>query len=37
MRIVAVISDPAVVDRILGHLEAGGGRHPFDPRAPPEG
>jgi hypothetical protein len=37
VRIVAVITDTAVVDRILGHLEAGGGRDPFDARAPPEG
>jgi len=34
---VAVITDPAVIDRILAHLEAGGGKDPFDARAPPEG
>jgi hypothetical protein len=34
MKIVAVITDPAVIDRILGHLERRGGN---DPRAPPEG
>ncbi len=37
MRIVAVITDPAVLDRILGHLAEHGGRDPFDARAPPEG
>jgi len=37
MRIVAVITDPAVVDRILDHLDATGGHDPFDARAPPDG
>lgn len=37
MRIVAVITDPLVVDRILPHLEASGGNDPFDARTPPEG
>ncbi len=37
MKIVAVITDPEVVDRILAHLEASGGNDPFDARAPPEG
>lgn len=37
MRIVAVITDPAVVDRILGHLAERGANGPFDARAPPEG
>ncbi len=37
MRIVAVITDPQVIDRILGHLAERGGDDPFDARAPPEG
>ena len=37
MKVVAVITDPAVIDRILGHLEASGRNDPFDARAPPEG
>jgi hypothetical protein len=36
-KVVAVITDPQVIDRILGHLEATGGHDPFDARAPPEG
>jgi hypothetical protein len=32
-----LITDPEVVDRILAHLEAGGGNDPFDARAPPGG
>ncbi len=36
MRIVSVITDPQVVDRILGHLAENGGHDPFDARAPPE-
>ncbi len=37
MRIVAVITDPQVIDRILGHIGERGGNDPFDARAPPEG
>ena len=37
MKIVAVITDPKVIDCILAHVEAGGGNDPFDARAPPEG
>jgi hypothetical protein len=37
MKVVAVITDPQVIDRILGHLEERGGNDPFDARAPPEG
>ena len=37
MRVVAVITDPKVIDRILEHLAARGGNDPFDARAPPEG
>jgi hypothetical protein len=36
-RIVAVITDPQVIDRILERLDASGGHDPFDARAPPEG
>jgi hypothetical protein len=36
-RVVSVITDPAVVDRILEHLAERGGHDPFDARAPPEG
>jgi hypothetical protein len=35
MRVVAVITEPQVVDRILRHLERGGGHDPFAERAPP--
>ena len=35
MKVVSVITDPDVVDRILRHLEKNGGRDPFEPRAPP--
>ena len=35
LRIVAVITDPDVVDRILGHRARRGLRSPFEPRAPP--
>src|SRR6059036_1265620 len=37
MKIVSIITDPRVVDRILRHLEsqACGARDPFEPRAPP--
>ncbi|MFQ5948847.1 MAG: transposase [Acidimicrobiia bacterium] len=35
MKIVSVITEPAVVDAILGHLARTGGRDPFEGRAPP--
>jgi hypothetical protein len=35
MKVVAVITDLRVVDRILAHLQSGRGHDPFEPRAPP--
>jgi hypothetical protein len=35
MRVVSVITDPTVVDKILRHLARGGGHDPFEERAPP--
>lgn len=35
MTIIAVITDPLVVDKILAHLGSGRGHDPFEPRAPP--
>jgi hypothetical protein len=35
LRIVSVITDPVVVDRILDHRERGYGHDPFEPRSPP--
>ena len=35
MKILAVLTDPDVVFKIIRHLERGGGDDPFDPRAPP--
>jgi hypothetical protein len=35
LKIVAVITDPLTVDRILRHLESGRGHDPFEPRTPP--
>jgi hypothetical protein len=35
MTLVAVLTDPPVVDAILRHLERKGGHDPFQPRAPP--
>jgi hypothetical protein len=37
MKIVSVITEPAVIDRILAHIRETGGRDPFDERGPPEG
>ena len=37
MKIVSVITEPAVIDRILAHIEETGGRDPFEERGPPEG
>jgi hypothetical protein len=34
LKIVAVITDPRTVDRILRHVESGRGHDPFEPRAP---
>jgi hypothetical protein len=38
MKIVSIITDPQVVDRILRHLESQAcrDRDPFEPRAPPQ-
>ncbi len=35
LKVVALITDPRVIDRILAHREARGIRSPFEPRAPP--
>jgi len=35
MKVVAFLTDPPVVDKILRHLRDGGGHDPFEPRAPP--
>jgi hypothetical protein len=35
MRVVSVITEPGVVDRILGHVRRNGDRDPFAERAPP--
>lgn len=35
MKIVAVITDARVIDRILAHVSSGRGYDPFEPRAPP--
>jgi hypothetical protein len=35
LRVIAFIDDPDVVDRIVRHIEAGGGDDPFEPRGPP--
>ena len=35
MRVVSVLTDPQVVDRILRHVRGGGGHDPFAGRAPP--
>ena len=35
MKIVSVLTEPRVVDRILRHRAAGRGYDPFEPRAPP--
>lgn len=37
MKVVSVITEPAVIDRILGHIKETGGREPFEERGPPEG
>jgi hypothetical protein len=37
MRVVSVVTEPRVVDRILRHVARGGGHDPFAGRAPPEG
>ncbi len=36
MRVVSVVTEPRVVDRILRHVTRGGGHDPFGERAPPE-
>ena len=35
MKVIAVITDPSVVDRIRRHLEKTGRQDPFEARAPP--
>ena len=35
MKIIAVITDPHVIDRILAHVGSGRGCDPFEPRGPP--
>ncbi len=35
MKIIAVITVPHVIDRILGHVGSGRGYDPFEPRDPP--
>jgi hypothetical protein len=35
MVVVSVITEPRVVDRILGHVAKSGGDDPFAERAPP--
>lgn len=37
MRVVSVITEPAVIDKILAHIKETGGRDPFEGRGPPEG
>jgi hypothetical protein len=32
---IAVITEPTVIDRIVTHIEAGGGDDPFESRGPP--
>ncbi len=35
MAVVAVITDPRIINRILAHVSCGRGHDPFEPRAPP--
>ena len=37
MQVIAVITDPKVIDRILRHRASGRGHDPFESRAPPVG
>lgn len=37
MQVIAVITDPRVIDRILRHLASGRGHDPFESRASPVG
>jgi hypothetical protein len=37
LQVVAWITDPAVIDRILAHRRRAGLESPFDARAPPAG
>jgi hypothetical protein len=34
MSVIAVVTDPTSVDRVLDHLAQGRGHDPFEPRAP---
>jgi hypothetical protein len=36
MKGVSVITEPAVIDQILMHIERAGGRDPFEGRGPPQ-
>ena len=35
MKVVGMITEPSVIDKILKHVRAGHGHNPFEPRAPP--
>lgn len=35
LHVIGVITEPEVIDRIVTHVEAGGGDDPFEPRGPP--
>ena len=37
MKVVSVVTEPRVVDRILRYVTRGGGHNPFGERAPPQG
>jgi hypothetical protein len=37
MKVVSVITEPAVIDKILKHLARTGGGDPFEERGPPGG
>ena len=36
LAIISVITEPDIIDRILRHLDQGGGHDPFEPRGPPQ-
>ncbi len=37
MKVISVITEPGVIDKILAHIKETGGRDPFEGRGPPEG
>ncbi|MCK4414455.1 MAG: hypothetical protein KAY32_13020, partial [Candidatus Eisenbacteria sp.] len=37
MKVISVITEPAVIGRILKHIVGTGGHDPFEGRGPPEG